>query len=361
MPLSRLALLMLLVGSATWFSRGYWLPAMGLAKHAPQSSPQRKFATPLRIDPKSLDLGEMLEAKRVDRKLTIENMSDRSISVERFETSCTCMGLKPERMTLPPRRKGEIELTMNFSRPPAVMHDAKAWESRLAIRAFGGKTAAGEPLLGQWFIRSRVQAALMAEPGMAHFDDLTRGQAGAPIRISLRPTIRADDIAVTSYPKWLSCSISNRDGRFELVVQPKAMEKAGTFQGEIDIDLLDRDSRAVSHQSMKARARVLEKVVALPAEVALGVVGVGREASQTITIIPRVAGELRVVGMNAPKDCLATVEFRDGRTLVHVRQTIRESGPGRSIVVVKASLADEEINVPIALTWYAGVADLAVR
>ena len=356
--LSRLALLVLLAGSATWFSRSFWLPAIGLTKPDPRTAQGPNLAAPLWIDPRSLDLGDVFEAKRVNRKLKIENISDRSISIERLDASCSCVGIQPQHLRLPPGGTAEIELMLDLSRPPAVMHDARAWERRLPIRAVGAKTA-GEPLLGQWIIRSKIKAVLMADPGMAHFDDLTQGQAGAAIHIALRPTIPADKIVLISSPAWLACSISKVDRQFELIVQPKPMEKAGTFQGEIDIDLLDSEGKATCRQGIKARVKVLEKVAALPADVAFGVIQVGREVSQTIAIVPRVAGELRATGVDAGKDSVATVEGREGRLLVHLRRTVRERGQGKSLITLQTQLGNEPVSISVPVSWYGEMADFA--
>jgi hypothetical protein len=129
------------------------------------------------IDSASLEFGEVWGGRDYAISLPIQNVTDRTIRIDEFQTPCDCKPVEPRTLTIPPGETREIQLRLDPVKQPAstvgqprridtsiraIIHGRatlKAWKVRGTIRPpiatdmpavlFGESNRAGQPPLGR--------------------------------------------------------------------------------------------------------------------------------------------------------------------------------------------------------------------
>ena len=71
------------------------------------------------IDPASLEFGEVWGARDYAIRLPIQNLTDRTIQIDGFQTACDCKPVEPKSLTIPPCETREIRLVLDPDKQPA--------------------------------------------------------------------------------------------------------------------------------------------------------------------------------------------------------------------------------------------------
>ena len=68
----------------------------------------------LMIPTDNLDMGEVWEAKDFSWRLPIRNLSDRTIEIRKFLSSCVCTAIDPPRLSIPPGETVMVNLVLDL-------------------------------------------------------------------------------------------------------------------------------------------------------------------------------------------------------------------------------------------------------
>ena len=143
---------------------------------------QQKQGTPLStvnglyIEPQSLDLGEIWETPRYKFQLKIQNVGSVPRSIARFQTTCGCLQLDPERQTIAAGAETDVASNLDLvSRQPYELGVARWPVSVRLDPVFEGDSSPtpGWEVKGPAQLRVRVLKA-------------TTGRVGSPIEVRPR-------------------------------------------------------------------------------------------------------------------------------------------------------------------------------
>lgn len=194
---------------------------------------------PLAADSADLDVGTVWEQSAYRHRITITNQSSQTITVQRFDVSCSCTSVAPSSLHLAPGASGEIELLLDLT--PRAPHGAIPegdWQFGVEVRP----QVVGWPLdAASWQLTAAVRKALTFTPSVLHFEDsLIRGTPFAPRSVRVHPNIPIEALSARVNPLFGHVAVGERseDGSYEVIVTPYDGLGIGPFNFAVELEAI---------------------------------------------------------------------------------------------------------------------------
>jgi hypothetical protein len=269
----------------------------------------------LAIAGEELDLGRVWETKSLDHLVHMRNTADRSVTISRFEKSCSCLEIAPDAgVTLQPGEAVAVNLTLaltpRFGR--TEMTDGEPFVVRFAaVYAVDGRAEE----TAEWQVKVVTVPTLRLRPPVVQFG--TRSERQPPLELRARieankgvESIQAVDPsggAVEILPE----STERSPAAFTVVLRDKTKRVPGRVSDVIRLTPVDGQGNRLPEKELKIVGEVVHDVVAQPREIHHGRQTCGTRAEETIRLTSLGGTPFRVVGVMSSSPDLQAVPLSE--------------------------------------------------
>ncbi len=265
---------------------GYYLGMLASAAVAPAKSSLDGFVlNGLHIDSQSLDLGEIWETPEHVARVTVKNVSSEPRTIIRFDQSCDCLGVEPQRMTIPPGQSAEVTFRLDLTHRQPYQLGLAQWPVSLQLHpVFEGDLA---PTPG-WNVRALVRSRVSLEAAQLAFGDRcthTGPQVERKVRAMARqPLRRIEAVAVPDFATVRVEPIAGAQGEYFIIVAPRPDLPIGAFRSQIQIAAVTEDGIGHPCASLDVSGDMQPATRLVPSVILLGERTVGDEAQAEVTV-----------------------------------------------------------------------------
>lgn len=167
---------------------------------SPELPPRFQSIGGLRVLQSDLDMGEVWEAKAFVCRLPIENETAGSITVTGFATSCGCLEVEPQSLTLPPFQSASLQLKVDLTRRT---HQELGFAERPLQVEVTPVLKTGWPRESAWKLLGVVKSRVTLDKLALHFGEtVVQGENASLVTFVLRKS--------GSEPTRLTMKVSSR-------------------------------------------------------------------------------------------------------------------------------------------------------
>jgi hypothetical protein len=320
-----------------WVSDRLFSPPTNSPPTNPAPTPAIVFAED------DLTFGPIPESEQVERDLRLTNTSSEPITIERFEKSCTCLGIEPaENFTVQPGETTRLRLKLKSSIPAG----AKLSADGLVGETVGllAVTPSVSGVRSERFptdVRYTVRRTIRFDPPAVQLGVVShREPLQVKATITLLPPIT--DVRLLPHPEWDVKVISRGNGRRELTATPTRPGVPRVVNDPINIVPVGTDGEDRPERTLVIRGEVKPDVVSSPADISLGRVAVGSAADESFRLVSLTNRKFRVTGLVADAGVELVADPADA-TVVSIRLKVSEKG--ERVATVKASVVQDDGSV----------------
>ncbi len=297
-----------------------------------------------------LTFGPIPESEPVERELRLTNTTAEPITVERFETSCSCLGVEPAgSLTL---AAGETK-TLRIKLKAAIPSNAKLsgdglFDETVTVTAVVPTTVHPTGRLRAEF-RYTVRQTVRFEPAVVQLGVVShREPLTAKATLTLRPPIA--DVRVLPHPEWAVKLADGGNGRREIVATPirpgvpRAVNDTLQFV-PVGSDGVDRPARPLT-----LRGEVNHDITSSPTDILLGRLRLGTKTEETIRFVSRTNRKFTVLTLPTVTDDVEVVASETDTLSFTLRIEIRGRGGQErhlSVTVRQDDGTDVTLRIPI--------------
>lgn len=307
----------------------------------------RRSASPpaaLFVAPEFLDFGEVWVGEAFQLEIPIRNVSKEIIRIQGFDTSCACTSVSPQSLSLPPGHEQSILVTVDLTRldRAAAASGGEKFEGWIAPRSNSWPNG-----FIRWNISGRVRYALLLGPPRLTLSTV-QGTDFVAASVRVQALVPVDMIDAECPPEQAAVKVEQdqeRHGKFLLTVEPRSDLQEGRH--EFTVLLRPRAPNAATTTAVPVPVilDVQSDIATIPQTLALGLLDVGEEASESVVIHSRSGRSLRLVDARAePLDSVKVESIpahsEDDIALV-VTQHAQEAGPHSGTVRILVGYAEE--------------------
>jgi hypothetical protein len=316
-------------------------------KNHSSKSAIHSLASELEIAAGSLQLGDLWESNSHIHSLILKNKGNADALINKWELTCNCASVKPDRISIPAQGEAKITLDLDL-RIPAKAERENEYPFVVHLRPIGENHKS----LGDFQIRGVVRRVLTAEKQAMYFAPQTlSGQSNAVCQLELKPQIDLESIQITSTSLAIETRIMGRDFRKGSSVQVEARLVHPLPVGDFSAKLVARGIRKgelLPEITIPIQGMILGDVVADPNVVLLGLREKGEEISSQVLITSSV-GEIVSVRQNGTDANCKLVDTRligsTGALRIRTRITTEEFEKTTVRLLVKVQSKTEEVPV----------------
>jgi hypothetical protein len=317
------------------------------------TAPQRG-APKLIVADDYLDIGDVWETSDFVWELPIHNRSERTITITRFQTTCSCLReVEPPSLVIGPKETANVTLKLDLNRRPRDKEQSDHFNLPIAA------TVEADPnsIAAIWGLHGRARRAYTISAPGVYLGEVTRGQAFDPQTISVTPVKPAQDLVVDYDRSLLTVSVEHRGNTFQMRIAPHAQAPPGTLQAELTIRAVCDDEERSPSVSVPVRGVVREDVQATPETVAFVAAELGGTLEETIVLRSFSGRPITVEGIETTSDDV-TVQPMTGPQSVQnafvITQTVARLGQQSSTIrfTVRAGNGGQKAIVEVPLTYH---------
>lgn len=224
----------------------------------------------LSIPMADLLLGRVAPVAEHTALLRISNKSPRRITVDRFETSCLCTSITPQRVCIEPG--GSVSVSVKMDLRARSGKEARERRRALAVRI--------SPRLKElcrrgdgWLLRATIENPLSIDPASISFsaaDRLVAGGAHLPQSFRVASDRSLSDLEATPSLTGTDVRLARRSAsEFEVIVVPPSNLPRGPFQFSIDLVAVAKAGERLGPVAVPVNGFVCDEIEALPGTVVL--------------------------------------------------------------------------------------------
>lgn len=332
-------------------------------------------APALAVDAESLDLGDLWADPDFEHTFSVRNSTNATIKIDRFETSCTCLGVEPSTATLAGGAAREFRVHINLLsafRPSANQNDgglrggsptARSFSATIMPRIQHLPEAPEVAQPGPWFVKARVSRAIEFEPRSLFLGELVCRSAQQSHEVVVVAHVPIRDVLVQCDPKMATVkrrldpsATATGHARYLVSIQPKNGIDPGELRFTVDASPLGHDGVRLGRARLDVRAHVRAQIEALPRTVVFGPQPIGTTVTETVRLRSLLNADFAVVRIDAePSESIEIVpcERADAHSY-EIRARIRTLGSSLAHVTFHAVLSPsgERIAVPLVLSCF---------
>ncbi len=329
---------------------GRWIRS-GKSAHASAARSQAG----LYIDPDQLHFGEVWETDRFVWRMTIENRGNEACAVESLSGSCACQRFTPQRFTLGPGEKQQIELALDL-RNGASHADVEP------VREFGvtfWATVRGRNRPSYWSLKGQVRSAFRCP------DRIDLGMVselcvpGPTFRFPLIPLTDLARVEARDGGPLLTAEVGPTGDRcrYELRVTPGSGLAKQKYQTDVELVPVRTAGDTLPSVRVPVAFEVAGDVEAMPDVIHFGAQDVGEAVRDAVTLRSHSGRPFVVRSIRMEGDGLAVRPVdQPGLATYEVMQTAARPDlqSGRVVFVVDLSgLGQLEVEVPVYCSGHA--------
>lgn len=242
---------------------------------------------PLSISTAELEIGTVFETRSRDHVVHIANTSSHVILIERFEASCDCVGIKPEKnIELQPGEKKpftfKLALTANGSLSRSIGEPRQVQFS--AVYKENGKQVFSQP----WTLNCNVIPTIRFNRTL-YFDRKSNRESQIEQSLDIHATDDVHAIEFASSRDW-SIEIQNSKATqlpgkmFIAVIRSRGELQNREINDRILLTPIGRDSRPLPPKELTVVGKIDDDVVGVPEDIAFGRVLIGSTRTESVCL-----------------------------------------------------------------------------
>jgi hypothetical protein len=222
-----------------------------------------------------LTFGPIPESESVERELRLTNTSAEPVTVERFEKSCSCLGIEPTcHFTVPPGETAVLRVKLKAAIPfGAKLSSDGLFSEMMSVDAV---VAGVKPTRFSATVRFTVQQTVRFDPPVVHLGVVSHRE---PVRvkatIGLRDPIR--EVRVLPHSEWDVTVTPTGKGQRELVATPARPGMPRFVNDPLQVVPVGGDGVERPARPLQVRGEVKSDVVSSPSVISLGRVKTGTD------------------------------------------------------------------------------------
>lgn len=246
----------------------------------------------------SLDFGDVWESNSFHWTFPIENRTDKQVKILRLATSCSCVSVSPQSMTLKAEEKADIHLILDLTR--------KQSELSLSIRPFEVQiiplVEGGIAHQRGWTIRGNVRSAISLSPSYYNLGDVLVTGKRIVKEAIVTAHIPLGSLSATSNSRMVSTKITNRneDKTFQLDIIVFTNLEIGPLRAEARLHPIAVNGQPFPEVVVPIYGTVVEDVQSMPSSVVFGVQSVKKRAEAIICLNSRQRISFEVLTIHNP-------------------------------------------------------------
>lgn len=309
----------------------------------------------IRVNPDQLTFGNQWETNSYRHRFHVENQTATEITIARFETSCSCAGVKPSKIKLGPYDSANLEVELDLRKlgplsPRSESRRVSFWVQPI-VQNSTGKARPDKT----WVFQGTVMPSVRVENPILTF--------GTHSHLDISSRVRTTRV---------HCLVPNSDLRIQcftthggLTAKAKAVTKSaheitvewtGSFvPGEHRARLVLQTGDEIPPYTVNLARTVLSDIQASPPAILLGSRRVGEAVTETVTLHSLTGRKLTLHEVRSGDRSIAIhAVHKGGPPSFEVRCLIPKLGSKQAtvqaIIVTDSEKKKEEIELPVAWT-----------
>lgn len=233
--------------------------------------------------------GEIWEDKAFRWPLPIENRSDAPIAIKHFETSCFCVSVDPKSVTIAPREKRTVTVTLDTRvRDPKEIGKSAHELTEILEPIVQGSAGGRARNRSYWKLTASVRRRLT-------FDMLSLSFGNRPVH-GHPPVARKTVVTIHVPYQELSArvqpdvaavrTVKQDDSTFVIHVAPRTDMRPGRFQAELVVELTDEKGNSCKAGWLPIDGELRPEIRPVPARFTLSASPVGSTAEGMFLLQP---------------------------------------------------------------------------
>ncbi|MCI0638709.1 MAG: hypothetical protein L0Y72_23975 [Gemmataceae bacterium] len=307
------------------------------------------------IPPSALDLGEVWEDASHSISLPLQNPTDKDVNILGFYSSCSCVEVKPAKVSLPANAERQIQLTLDLRtgrKPNQIAHEFSA--------QLVPKIENAIPQQQGWKIHGRVKRALSLSPSVLVFgQELIAGEPFPPKKVRAIGHVLLSDLLPAQKSAWYSVSVTGPDpkrGDFDVAISPSESLPVGRFQFDIILRPIAADGVELPSVALGVEGRVLPFVECFPESVNFGAVPVGFGGFEKVLLRSRTQKDFTVLSFRTSSPEIKVQEVGDadgGRAFrIGIVQARKGAQSADVIFALRSEPEAKEVEVRLPVAWH---------
>jgi len=311
----------------------------------------------LSVEGDPLDFGDVWEQEHFVWTLPVRNTSSEPLQILDIRFSCpACTSVYPKSLHIPVGQTAGVTIELNLSCPSCGAAEQPFRVSLVPL------VEGHESDKVTWNITGRVRRLFDLSPGLLDFGDaLVRGEP-FPAK-SLRVVCNAEvtEVAAKCDESLAKVEVAldrAHPAAWSISVTPSESLPVGDFRFHVVLEALSRSGKKLPPKRIPVIGCVVEDVVLVPSNVAIGAAKLGQVIEELVLLRSRGGRSLEVVAVDCEQsegvvvtrkpDCVSKGEAFE------VRQTVLESGTRVNHVRFRVRYGDtaEEIELPLTISYH---------
>jgi hypothetical protein len=330
-------------------ARGLWVGEQLSPRKPTPDAPALVFATD------DLTFGPIPEGESIERELRLTNTSKVPVAVERWERSCSCLGIEPAgNFTVPPGETTVLRVMLNASIPAnGKLSDDGLYREQVNLDAVAVAPPGVAAPRFSAVVRFTVRPTLRFDPPGVKFGVVShREPLVVKTTVTLLPPIT--EIRVVPHPEWDVTVTTKGDTQREIVATPKKPGEPRVVNDALQLQPIGSDGKARPSRPLLLKGEVRSDIVSSPADIPLGRVKVGVTVDESFRVLSLTGRKFEVVSLSAePHELIVRRDTAD-ETLFLVRAAVTERGQKQCIVTVIAKQDDGQLHTLRVPVCYSG-------
>lgn len=310
----------------------------------------------LQVDPARLDFGEVWEDGHFCWTVPLQNPTAKDLEIRAFESSCSCLSIRPSGLRVPAGGTETIELVLDLTHASREDMDLPVRDFSVMILPY---IRDGKALVEGWKLHGRVRSPFKVSPPTVYFwDGVIQGRPSTPKRVTISGHFPLQKLSTKYDPTVLSVrTVRQPDERtYELEVVPQPSLSEGRFAAEVLVQAWDNSGVSLPTKSFNVQGVVQGRVVPFPFEIASGPKVLGDEVVQFVNL-RSLTGELFELEdvENSSKEISVEVLTKGPRDMHRLRLVQRVGHTGHQSAEVRFRGRLERAGacvVPLQVAYY---------
>lgn len=347
----------LLAGSCTvigFAALSGWASAVLLRQRA--TVPQLNASAVLIATGEALAFGRVPETSSLKRSFRLENVSDRAITITRFQATCDCLGVTPSGgVTLQPGESAGFTVELRLLLRAAV-RDTDGEPLRVQLRAVYTTTDEGAPeQTAEWELTGTIVPTIQVRPALLHLGSQSerRSSLEGKVRVTAARGVRG--IECQAPAGWEAAATETRGttgNAFEVTIRSCGKLSPREIDTVIRVIPISEAGERLPGKEVKLQGVVVRDVAVYPGEVHFGRQARGGEGAEAVQLRSLTGRPFRIVKVASSSQDLAVTRderVRDGWVYA---LRLRFAGSGEQVARVVFHVREEdgieyEVRVPV--------------
>jgi hypothetical protein len=299
----------------------------------------------------SLRFDEAWVGSTFDRVVTIANPTAKEVIIDSFATSCSCLGVEPPDVTIPPGGQADIRLKINLA-PEKVESTPEGKDLTVVVVP---RIRDALPQQEGWVVRGQVRHLFRLSPAHVQLSEVIEGQVAPVARVVARPAVQLRSLKATCAADQAAVEVvpggsASEEYRVGVRVRPRS---PGPFRFEVTLTPAAERGGPLPDVRFPVEGVVLPRVQPLPQALLLAARPVGEVVSEQVVLTSLSGDAFEVRGFEVSADDLRVEAIPEsGGKTFRVSQRIAKPGEQVGKATFQVSMRDgQQATVPLEVRY----------